>query len=112
LKTNGTATLARIASTMLPEERTTSSPVAKSVAVMNSGIFIALKVMSPNTSRSRAMMSRSSRRPNSALKPNSPGMRRLNRARRLRGLVTSRVHTRCVTSAILAGSSPAAISAP
>jgi len=33
-KANGSATLARIASTTLPDERSTSSPFEKSVAVM------------------------------------------------------------------------------
>jgi len=85
---------------MSPLARSTSSPLAKSVAVMCSGIGACSTRRLPNTLRSASTIGCSARNPNRARsKPNRRGASTDSRARVLRREVSSRVHSRCVASA-------------
>ena len=109
---NGSAMLARIASTTGPRLSVTSSPFAKSVAVRCSGTRMSSTRASPNAARSRFMINRSSRSPKrSASNFISFGAMARIMPALSRWLVTSRVHSARAIAAISPASRPVAIAA-
>ena len=104
----GMAIEARTASTSEPFEKTTCSPVWKSVAVRKSGIFASSRRASPKACRRRSRTFRSSTRPNRSSKPKTRGRTAESRARVLRFAVISFVQSSRVLRSAVARSKPIA----
>jgi len=110
-KLRGRWALARMAGTRGPCDRTTCSPVRKSVAVRWSGIRASAKVRSPNAVWSRSRIRPSSRNPHASENPKTRGNRSCSSARRLRWAVTSRVHSFSVAAFASSSVNPSAVTA-